>query len=145
MMGCIQPSRREATKGENEEILWKALNNVLAQGIEECESPYASPVVLVLKLDDRMRSEAEQKASETDELSYNTSCLKQRNCSKNFILRTDAGNCAMSGVFLQGDDKTNEHPIVNAIRLLTAAERNYSTTKEKLWHLKVWWVHGVGT
>ncbi|GFV00797.1 retrovirus-related Pol polyprotein from transposon 297 [Trichonephila clavipes] len=64
-------------------------------------------------------------------------------CGKNgtqpYIIRTDASNYALGAVFLQGEG-SEEHPIEYAHRLLTPAERNYSTTEREalavLWALK---------
>ncbi|GIY88000.1 hypothetical protein CDAR_516341 [Caerostris darwini] len=48
---------------------------------------------------------------------------------KTFPLRTDVNNYALGSVRFQTDDKTNDHDTEYANRLLTAAERNYSTTE----------------
>ncbi|XP_047039644.1 uncharacterized protein LOC124644376 [Helicoverpa zea] len=56
--------------------------------------------------------------------------LVQADFNRPFILRTDASNYALGAVLLQGEDK-EERPIEYASRLLTAAERNYSTTERE--------------
>ncbi|GFV59542.1 retrovirus-related Pol polyprotein from transposon 17.6 [Trichonephila clavipes] len=62
--------------------------------------------------------------------------LKQADGTKPYIFRTDASNYALGAVLLQGD----EHPIEYASRLLTPAERNYSTIEREalavVWALK---------
>ncbi|GFV01045.1 hypothetical protein TNCV_1009661 [Trichonephila clavipes] len=54
--------------------------------------------------------------------------LKQADGTKPYIIRTDASNYALGAVLLQGEG-SDEHPIEYASRLLTPAERNYSTTE----------------
>ncbi|GFS73216.1 retrovirus-related Pol polyprotein from transposon 17.6 [Trichonephila clavipes] len=65
--------------------------------------------------------------------------LKQADGTKPYIIRTDASNYALGAVLLQGEG-SDEHPIEYASRLLTPAERNYSTTERKalavVWALK---------
>jgi hypothetical protein len=65
--------------------------------------------------------------------------LKQADGSQPYTLRTDASNYALGAVLLQGDGSA-EHPIEYASRLLTPAERNYSTTEREalavVWALK---------
>lgn len=56
--------------------------------------------------------------------------LIQADFSRPFILRTDASNYALGAVLLQGEEK-EERPIEYASRLLTSAERNYSTTERE--------------
>ena len=85
--------------------------------------------------------ELEQKAFETLKKCLSTTpVLKQVDDTKPFILKTDASNYALGAVLLQGDDKTSEHPIEYASRLLTDAERNYSTTEREA--LAVVWALG---
>ncbi|GFX08221.1 retrovirus-related Pol polyprotein from transposon 17.6 [Trichonephila clavipes] len=71
-------------------------------------------------------------------LSYLTK-KKQADGTKPYIIRTNASNYALGAVLLQGEG-SNEHPIEYASRLLTPAERNYSTTERKalavVWALK---------
>ncbi|KAF8781604.1 Transposon Tf2-6 polyprotein like [Argiope bruennichi] len=65
--------------------------------------------------------------------------LKQANGTKPYIIRTDASHYALGAVLLQGTG-SEEHPIEYASRLLTQAERNYSTTEREalavVWALK---------
>ncbi|GFT25932.1 retrovirus-related Pol polyprotein from transposon 297 [Trichonephila clavipes] len=65
--------------------------------------------------------------------------LKQADGTKPYIIRTDASNYALGVVLLQGEG-SDEHPIEYASRLLTPAERNYSTTEREalavVWALK---------
>ncbi|KAL0860421.1 hypothetical protein ABMA27_009813 [Loxostege sticticalis] len=56
--------------------------------------------------------------------------LKQADFTKPFILKTDASNYALGAVLVQGEGE-NEHPVEYASRLLTSAERNYSTTEKE--------------
>ncbi|GFX16957.1 hypothetical protein TNCV_2519341 [Trichonephila clavipes] len=75
-------------------------------------------------------------------LSYLTkkkSQVAQADGTKPYIIRTDASNYALGAVLLQGEG-SDEHPIEYASRLLTPAERNYSTTEREalavVWALK---------
>ncbi|GFT87564.1 retrovirus-related Pol polyprotein from transposon 17.6, partial [Trichonephila clavipes] len=65
--------------------------------------------------------------------------LKQADGTKPYIIRTDASNYALGAVLLQGEG-SDEHPVEYASRLLTPAERNYSTTEREalavVWALK---------
>ncbi|XP_062524529.1 uncharacterized protein LOC134198871 [Bombyx mori] len=56
--------------------------------------------------------------------------LVQANFKQPLVLRTDASNYALGAVLAQGEGK-DERPIEYASRLLTAAERNYSTTERE--------------
>ncbi|XP_045541479.1 uncharacterized protein LOC123722976 [Papilio machaon] len=56
--------------------------------------------------------------------------LIQADYTQPFLLRTDASNYALGAALLQGDNN-NEKPIEYASRLLTSAERNYSTTERE--------------
>lgn len=60
----------------------------------------------------------------------NEPILQQADMHKPYTLRTDASGYALGGVLLQGE-KENEHPVEYASRLLTPAERNYSTTERE--------------
>ena len=57
--------------------------------------------------------------------------LKQADATKPFIIRTDASAYALGAVLLQGDSPAEEHPIEYASRLLSSAEKNYSTTERE--------------
>lgn len=65
--------------------------------------------------------------------------LKQADGTKPYIIRTDSSSYALGAVLLQGEG-SDEHPIEYASRLLTPAERNYSTTEREalavVWALK---------
>ncbi|KAG6449370.1 hypothetical protein O3G_MSEX006038 [Manduca sexta] len=56
--------------------------------------------------------------------------LIQADYSQPFLLRTDASNYAIGASLLQGDGN-DERPIEYASRLLTSAERNYTTTERE--------------
>lgn len=56
--------------------------------------------------------------------------LKQAVDGMPFAIQTDASAYALGAVLLQGEGK-DEHPIEYASRLLSAAERNYSTTERE--------------
>lgn len=56
--------------------------------------------------------------------------LVQADYSQPFILRTDASNYALGAVLLQGEG-AEERPLEYASRLLTSAEKNYSTTERE--------------
>ncbi|GFV04908.1 retrovirus-related Pol polyprotein from transposon 17.6 [Trichonephila clavipes] len=74
--------------------------------------------------------------------------LKQADGTKPYIIRTDASNYALGAVLLQGEG-SDEHPIGYASRLLTPAERNYSTTEREalavVWALKKFRFYIEGT
>ncbi|XP_062530656.1 uncharacterized protein LOC119630752 [Bombyx mori] len=57
--------------------------------------------------------------------------LIQADYTKPFILRTDASDYALGACLLQGESSNDERPIEYASRLLTSAERNYSTTERE--------------
>ncbi|GFW47035.1 retrovirus-related Pol polyprotein from transposon 17.6 [Trichonephila clavipes] len=65
--------------------------------------------------------------------------LKQADGTQPYIIGTDASNYALGAVLLQGEGSI-EHPKKYASRLLTPAERNYSTTEREalavVWTLK---------
>lgn len=56
--------------------------------------------------------------------------LRQADSQKPYIVKTDASNYALGAVLVQGEGK-DEHPVEFASRLLTPAERNYSTTERE--------------
>lgn len=56
--------------------------------------------------------------------------LRQADSSLPYTLRTDASAYALGAALLQGEGP-NEHPIEYASRLLTPAERNYTTTERE--------------
>ncbi|CAK1585169.1 unnamed protein product [Parnassius mnemosyne] len=57
--------------------------------------------------------------------------LVQPDYSKPFILRTDASDFALGAALLQGESPQDEHPIEYVSRLLTSAEKNYTTTERE--------------
>ncbi|GBN22732.1 Transposon Tf2-9 polyprotein [Araneus ventricosus] len=57
--------------------------------------------------------------------------LRQVDPTKPFIIRTDASGYALGAVLLQGDSPADERPIEYASRLLSSAEKNYSTTERE--------------
>lgn len=59
-----------------------------------------------------------------------TPILQQADPDKPYILRTDASKYALGAVLMQGETP-DQHPVEYASRLLTAAERNYSTTERE--------------
>ncbi|GFW37194.1 retrovirus-related Pol polyprotein from transposon 297 [Trichonephila clavipes] len=121
--------------------------------IEECESPYGAPVVLIPKpnyqfrlsnfseiarpLSNLTKKKASWKWSKEEEKAFQTlkQCLvsppilKQAGFSQPFLIRTHSSNYALGAVLLQGEDK--EHPVEFASRLLNPAEINYSTTERE--------------
>ncbi|CAG9134097.1 unnamed protein product [Plutella xylostella] len=56
--------------------------------------------------------------------------LRQADETKPYIIKTDASSYALGAVLVQGE-KEEEHPVEYASRLLTPAERNYSTTERE--------------
>ena len=54
--------------------------------------------------------------------------LKVPDWSKDWIIDYDASNDAVSSVLSQKDERKEEHPVYYHSRLLSPAERNYSTT-----------------
>ncbi|GFW89417.1 retrovirus-related Pol polyprotein from transposon 17.6 [Trichonephila clavipes] len=74
--------------------------------------------------------------------------LKQADGTKPYIIRTDASNYALGAVLFQGEG-SDEYPIEYASRLLTPAERNYSTTEREalavVWALKKFRGYTEGT
>lgn len=56
--------------------------------------------------------------------------LQQYDETQPYIIRTDSSNYALGAVLLQGQD-ADEHPIEYASRLLTPAEKNYSTSEQE--------------
>lgn len=56
--------------------------------------------------------------------------LAQADNTKPYTIKTDASSYALGAVLVQGEGET-EHPVEYASRLLTKAERNYSTTERE--------------
>ncbi|CAH2108922.1 unnamed protein product [Euphydryas editha] len=57
--------------------------------------------------------------------------LRQPDFAEPFILRTDASAYTIGAVLIQGQDSKSERPIEYSSRLLTSAEKNYSTTERE--------------
>ncbi|GFV95847.1 retrovirus-related Pol polyprotein from transposon 297 [Trichonephila clavipes] len=57
--------------------------------------------------------------------------LRQVDPKKPFIIRTDVSSYALGAVLLQGESTTDEQPVEYASRLLSSAEKNYSTTERE--------------
>ncbi|GFW07866.1 retrovirus-related Pol polyprotein from transposon 297 [Trichonephila clavipes] len=185
----LSPNRKEHLR--------KEIDNLLADNIiEECESPYAAPVVLVPKSNGTVRlcidyrklnaitipdkyplplmdvllhdakstafmstldlksgyhqeevnpqrtrtrlhsfallSEIEQQAFQTlKQCLITPPILRQVDPKKPFIIRTDASSYALGAVLLQGESPIDEQPVEYASRLLSSAEKNYSTTERE--------------
>lgn len=62
--------------------------------------------------------------------------LQQNDPGKPYVIRTDASQYALGAVLAQGEGP-EEHPLEYASRLLTKAEKNYSTTEREA--LAVYW------
>ncbi|GFW07664.1 hypothetical protein TNCV_3917971 [Trichonephila clavipes] len=171
----MNPSKKDLSRAETssrwcgvvKEILKREIDRLLVEGIiEECESPYASPVVLIPKpngtfrlcIDYRKLNEIT--VEDTYPLPRMDDLLHQAKLTP-FMSTLDlrAGYHQVK-VHVEDQDKTafvcpfgtyrylrmpfgegsDEHPIEFASRLLTPAERNYSTTEREalavVWALK---------
>ncbi|XP_072943325.1 uncharacterized protein [Epargyreus clarus] len=69
--------------------------------------------------------------TELKRLLTSTPILAQPDYSLPFVIRTDASNYALGAALIQGESSREEKPIEYASRLLTPAERNYSTTERE--------------
>lgn len=77
------------------------------------------------------RSPEQRSAFETIEsLLVSAPTLRQADESKRFVLRTDSSSYALGAALLEGEG-VDERPVGYASRLLTAAERKYSTTERE--------------
>ncbi|GFU31156.1 retrovirus-related Pol polyprotein from transposon 297 [Trichonephila clavipes] len=77
-------------------------------------------------------SEIEQQAFQTlKQCLITPPILRQVDPKKPFIIRTDASSYALGAVLLQGESPTDEQPVEYASRLLSSAEKNYSTTERE--------------
>lgn len=96
-------------------------------------SQVAQPLTLLTKKDQPWKwGEAQAQAfQELKRLLTSAPILTQPDYALPFVLRTDASNYALGAVLLQGETHRDERPIEYASRLLTAAERNYSTTERE--------------
>ncbi|GFS58116.1 retrovirus-related Pol polyprotein from transposon 297 [Trichonephila clavipes] len=165
----MNPSKKEKLKRE--------IDRLLAEGIiEECESPYASPVLIIPKPNGTFRLCIDYRklneiiVADTYPLPRMDDLLHQAKLTpfmstldlragyhqvkvhvedqdktafvcpfgtyRYLRMPNDASNYALGAVLLQGEG-SDEHPIEYASRLLTPAERNYSTTEREA--LAVFW------
>ncbi|GFS64163.1 transposon Ty3-I Gag-Pol polyprotein [Trichonephila clavipes] len=124
----LSPNRKE--------LLRKEIYNFLADNmVEDCQSPYASPVLLVPKSNGTVRlsiyyhvsrplsnltkkntawkwSKNEQQAFQTLKQCFITPrILRQVDPKKPFIIRTDASSYAIGAVLLQGESSTDDQPV----------------------------------
>ncbi|GFY06827.1 retrovirus-related Pol polyprotein from transposon 297 [Trichonephila clavipes] len=77
-------------------------------------------------------SEIEQQAFQTlKQCLITPPILRQVDPKKPFIIRMDASSYALSAVLLQGESPTDEQPVEYASRLLSSAEKHYSTTERE--------------
>lgn len=92
----------------------------------------ARPLTMLLKKNAVFRFGDTQKQSfeALKEKLMSAPLLIQADCSKPFIVRTEASNYALGGVLLQGEEK-EENPIEFASRLLTPAKQNYSSVERE--------------
>ncbi|GFX66889.1 retrovirus-related Pol polyprotein from transposon 297 [Trichonephila clavipes] len=92
-------------------------------------------VNILVYLDDIVvlsETEIEQQAFQTLKQSLITPpILRQVDPKKPFIILTDASSYALGAVLLQGESPTNEQPVEHVSRLLSSAEKNYSTTERE--------------
>lgn len=96
-------------------------------------SKIAQPLTLLTKKNQSWKWEEAQVDAfkKLKELLTSAPILTQPDYNLPFVLRTDASNYALGAVLLQGESPREERPIVYASRLLTPAERNYSTTERE--------------
>ncbi|GFX74338.1 retrovirus-related Pol polyprotein from transposon 297 [Trichonephila clavipes] len=77
-------------------------------------------------------SEIEQQAFQTlKQCLITPPILRQVDPKKPFIIQTDASSYALGAVMLLGESPTDEQPVEYASRLLSSAEKNYSTTERE--------------
>ncbi|GFS54202.1 retrovirus-related Pol polyprotein from transposon 297 [Trichonephila clavipes] len=77
-------------------------------------------------------SEIEQQAFQTlKQCLITPPILRQVDPKKPFIIRMDASSYALGAVLLQGESPTDEQPVEYASKLLSSAEKNYSTTERE--------------
>ncbi|KAI8436675.1 hypothetical protein MSG28_010163 [Choristoneura fumiferana] len=92
----------------------------------------AEPLTRLTKKNATWKWEEEQTTAfaKLRELLTTSPILAQADHTKPYIIKTDASSYALGAVLVQGEgDK--EHPVEYASRLLTKAERNYSTTERE--------------
>lgn len=78
----------------------------------------------------RWEEEQTQAFEQLRKLMSSPPILAQADEMKPFIIKTDASSYAIGAVLVQGEG-AKEHPVEFASRLLTQAERNYSTTERE--------------
>ncbi|XP_063390383.1 uncharacterized protein LOC134676003 [Cydia fagiglandana] len=95
-------------------------------------SAVAQPLTKLTKKNEPWKWQDEQQQAFTELKTRLTSApiLVQADYSKQFILRTDSSNYALGACLMQGEGH-DERPIEYASRLLTPAERRYSTTERE--------------
>lgn len=95
-------------------------------------SNIARPLTNLLKKSAKFRfGDAEAEAFNTLKQKLTSApVLRQPDFAQPFVLRTDASDYALGAVLLQGQEN-EERPIEYASRLLTPAERNYSTVEKE--------------
>ncbi|GFX31235.1 transposon Tf2-8 polyprotein [Trichonephila clavipes] len=109
------------------DVLREHIEELLRQNvIEECESPYAAPVVLGPKPNGKVRLFVDYNVEDALD---DSPILKQADGSKPFTIRTDASN-ALGAVLIIGNGP-DEYVIEYASRLMIPADRNYSTTERE--------------
>ncbi|GBM38934.1 Retrovirus-related Pol polyprotein from transposon 297 [Araneus ventricosus] len=119
----MNPAKRELLKKES---LLRKEDSLLADGlIEECESPYASPVVLVPTTNGSMRL-----CVDFRKLNATTIADTYPLPRMDDLLTEDASSYAHGAALSQGEG-SEEHVIEYASRLLIPAERNYSSTERE--------------
>ncbi|GBP58569.1 Retrovirus-related Pol polyprotein from transposon 17.6 [Eumeta japonica] len=96
-------------------------------------SPVAQPLTMLTKKNQSWKwEEAHRTAFHELKRSFTSPpILIQPNYDFPFVLRTDASDYALGAALLQGETPHDERPIAYASRLLTSAERNYSTTERE--------------
>ncbi|GFV48800.1 transposon Tf2-6 polyprotein [Trichonephila clavipes] len=113
------------------------LSETPAHGIENSFIPnfsdIASPLSNLSKKSTAWKwSEIEQQAFQTlKQCLITPPILRKVDPKKPFIIRTDASSYALDAVLLQGESPTDEQPVEYASRLLSSAEKNYSTTERE--------------
>ena len=77
-------------------------------------------------------SDLRQKAFEELKMALvNAPVLRLANVDKEFRVVTDASDFALGAVLLQQDDAQHWHPVAFASKELSAAEKNYTSRRER--------------
>ncbi|KAL0821690.1 hypothetical protein ABMA28_005122 [Loxostege sticticalis] len=92
----------------------------------------ARPLTILLKKDSSWRWTPEQQSAfeQLRQLLVSAPILRQADETQPYKLRTDSSGYCLGAVLMQGEGP-DERPIEYASRLLTAAERNYTTTERE--------------